>query len=192
MSHESKVERLIPFAGSRRFWQVFGIALAVVIAGLVLYVAGADVRAASDANQGLDCLSCHSNKPLSFHDKLGQGNKLCYTCHDGVDMKSLRLADGTLVPRSQSPQLCGQCHQKRYTAWQEGTHGIPGTVAGVTCTQCHDPHRPQMALLGITKPHPEPAPPPPEPPFDVLMIAGISVLFLTGVAVIAAKQGKRP
>ena len=104
-------------------------------------------------------------------------------------MSQLRLANGTQVTLAEANQLCGQCHQARYNAWQEGTHGFPGTTAEGKCTDCHDPHQPQMAFLGITKPHPEPTPPSPSPPFDLMMIVIISVVFMTGLTIIAAKQG---
>lgn len=166
--------------------------IAALAAGLALlayaYVYAPGARAQT---QGLDCISCHKDRlPIDFHDKLGRDNKLCWSCHDGFDMKSLRLADGTLVPRSQSPQLCGQCHQQRYSAWQEGTHGIPGSVAGLTCSKCHDPHRPQMVLLGLTKPHPDPAPAPPRPPASALLIIGGATVFMASMGIVMARRGK--
>ncbi|MBI4331057.1 MAG: hypothetical protein HY673_07250 [Chloroflexi bacterium] len=168
------------------------IAFALIIAGFLALVAAASAQAAGP-NQGLDCVTCHGSKvTLAYHDKLGEGNKACWTCHDGIDMKSLRLSDGTQVARSEAPKVCGQCHQARFNAWIEGTHGVPGTVAAVGCTSCHNPHRPQMVFPEITKPHPEPAAPPPAPPKDAIMIVGITVVFMTGLAVVVSRQGKRP
>lgn len=145
----------------------------------------------------LPCLSCHV-RVLKGHDKLGSGNKACWVCHDNADMKMLRLADGTRLSLSDSPQVCGQCHQKRYDAWNEGTHGIPAWKEGepgfpgvikATCTTCHSPHQPQVALLNITKPHPEPVSPPPSPPTDLIMMVGVSLLLLIGVGFII-RQGE--
>ncbi len=184
---QSKVQETAGMLPRRVWWYIGGAFLAAFALGLTLYLSAPEAAAQT---QGLDCISCHTTKPLAYHDKLSQGNKLCWSCHDAFDMKRLRLADGTLIPRAESPRLCGQCHQQRYTAWQEGTHGIPGTVATGTCTQCHDPHRPQMSLLGITKPHPDATPPPPPAPRKALMIIGGSILFLAGLGVILAKRGK--
>lgn len=155
----------------------------------------------SEPSAQLECLSCHPTT-LEFHDKLGSGNKACWVCHDSSDMEMLRLVDGTLLSSANSPQLCQQCHQKRYEAWSEGTHGIPAwkgvsvEIDGaqrVGCTSCHDPHQPQVALLGITKPHPLPAPPPPPSPVEPLIILGISLLLVMGVGiVVVVTRGEGP
>jgi len=132
------------------------------------------VNAAPDESKPpLDCLRCHT-RVLKGHDKLGSGNEACWVCHDSTDMKMLRLLDETRLSLANSPQLCGQCHQKRYEAWQEGTHGVlarkegePG-IPGVMkpkCSDCHEPHQPQMALPYISKPSTLPAPDS-RPPLD--------------------------
>jgi nitrate/TMAO reductase-like tetraheme cytochrome c subunit len=151
----------------------------------------ATVKAASEADHPQECLSCHS-KTLEFHDKLGSGNNACLACHDNPDMKMLRLADKTLLPLADSTQLCGQCHQERYAAWQEGTHGFAGTVAAVKCTGCHDPHQPKITFVNITKPHPEPAPPPPAPPVNLVAIFAVSLAVMITVGVIGARRGEGP
>ncbi len=171
-------------------WLVLVIVLGILITSFLLAALATTARAEEESKQ-LDCISCHQ-ETLEFHDKLGSGNKACWACHDSADMISLRFADGTRLPISDSSQLCGQCHQKRYNAWKEGTHGVPGTVATVKCTDCHDPHQPQMAFLGITKPHPASVPSAPPPPFDLLMIVGISLVFMIGLGIIWARQGERP
>ena len=117
-------------------------------------------------------------------------------------MTTLHLAGGeTLFPLSDSPQLCGQCHQKRYEAWDEGEHGVPAWKEGepgipgaekVKCVNCHEPHQPQIALLNITKPHPLPAPSPPPPPVEPLIMLGISLLLIVAVGVAVAKRGEGP
>ncbi len=105
------------------------------------------------------------------------------------------------LPLSDYPQLCAQCHQKRYADWLEGTHGMPAWEMGVVevhgvqrvgCISCHDPHQPQVALLNITKPYPEPVPGPPAPPTQFLMILGISLLVIIGLGVVLIRQGGRP
>ncbi len=146
------------------------------------------VHADSDDSQPLDCLSCHP-RDLEYHDVLGTGNNACWSCHDETDMSSLKLANGTLVHPDDSNELCGQCHQARYEAWREGTHGFPGVIAEGNCIACHNPHEPQVSLQGKTKQHPEPAPSPPDPPFDFVMIASVSAAFMTGLGIIVVRRG---
>lgn len=143
----------------------------------------------NDDAQPLDCLSCH-NIQLSFHDQLGQGNFGCWSCHVSTDstMSELKLADDTQITFENSAQLCGQCHQKRYLAWQKGTHGIPGTIAAVPCTTCHNPHQPQMAFQDITKPPLPPLESTVKLPKDAVIITGTSIVFLLGIAIILARR----
>ena len=150
----------------------------------------------SEPGAPLDCLSCHA-RILEGHDKLGAGSKACWACHYNQEMGVLHLATGEeRLTLSDYPQLCAQCHQARYEDWTQGTHGMPSWEEGsveihgaqrVGCIGCHDPHQPQMVLLGITKPHPEPVPPPPSPPTNLIMIVGISLLLIIGVGVITRR-----
>jgi len=155
---------------------VLGISIFLFILGLQLLATSTSVQAA----EPLDCSSCHQ-PTLEYHDQLGSGNNACWACHSPTDMYSLRLADGTQLSLTESSRLCGQCHETRYSSWQEGTHGFPGTVATGKCTNCHDPHKPQMAFTGVdsvTRAHPANAPPPSSLPSDPLMVAVIFLLFL--------------
>ncbi len=155
----------------------------------------------SEEEGALDCLRCHV-RVLKAHDKLGSGSEACWACHYNMEMGMLHLAGGeTKFPLSEFPRLCAQCHQKRYDAWNEGTHGVPAWKEGepeirgsgkVRCIGCHDPHQPQIALLNITKLHPPSAPPPPPPPTEPLIMLGISLLLITialGVAVAKREEG---
>ena len=149
----------------------------------------------------LDCLACHV-RVLKGHDKLGSGSEACWACHLSTEMTTLHLAgEETGFPLSESTKLCAQCHQARYQAWTEGTHGVAGWKEGdpaffgsekVKCTNCHDPHQPQMPLLGITKPHPAPAPSPPEPPSELLKIIGISLALTIGIGIAVVRGGGGP
>ncbi|MFC2038399.1 cytochrome c3 family protein [Chloroflexota bacterium] len=160
----------------------------VALIGFALFNQATVVKADSDPEQFSECLTCHQ-QTLEYHDKLGSGNEACQVCHDPADMSKLKLVTGTQLTLDESSQLCGQCHQKRYSAWQEGTHGFAGTVAAAKCVTCHDPHKPQIVLLGITKPHPGPIPDAPEVPVDLLIIGAISIAFLAGLGIMAARRG---
>ena len=147
----------------------------------------------------LDCLSCHV-RILEGHDKLGSGSEACWACHDNRTMGVLHLAnEETRFPLADFSRLCAQCHQKRYQAWSDGTHGAPawndGTVEihgtqRVGCIGCHDPHQPQMVFTNITKPHPLPAPSPPPPSTELLIILGISLLVIIGIGVAVLRKGE--
>ncbi len=148
----------------------------------------------------LNCLSCHA-RVLKGHDKLGSGSEACQACHSNTQMGTLHLAGSeTLLPFSDSPKLCAQCHQSRYKEWTKGTHGMPSWEEGIveihgvrqiTCISCHNPHQPQVVLLGITKPHPSPALPPPPPPVQPLIMLGIALLITIGIGV-AVTRGEGP
>ena len=150
--------------------RVLAIGAAVMLVSDILLLLSISTVNAADENPPLQCLSCHTQK-LIGHDKLGTGNEACWACHLSTQMTTLHLAGGTTqFPLSDFPRLCAQCHQKRFEAWNEGTHGVSAWKEGSTevrgnqkekCITCHNPHRPQIVLSGITKPHPAPAPHPP-------------------------------
>lgn len=187
-------------AGVRRLTRVllFGIAAVVIVAAGFFALSQTLSVYAANEQPPLNCLSCH-NKVLKGHDKLGSGSEACWACHVSTQMKTLHLAGGeTQFPRSDSPRLCGQCHQKRYEAWKEGIHGVLPLQEGDTeirstekakCVSCHNPHQPQVVFSDITRPHPEPTPAPPTPPTDLLLMLGIS-LALLGVIVVVIIKGE--
>ncbi len=163
-------------------------------------VAPQEVTPPPESPTPLDCIS-HHTKVLKGHDKLGEGSEACWACHLSTQMTTLHLAGGeTQFPLSDFPRLCAQCHQKRYEAWVEGTHGVPAWKEGepeirstekARCTSCHNPHQPQIALLDITKPHPPPAPSPPPLPTELLIILGISLLvIIIALGVAMVKRGE--
>ena len=175
-----------------RVWIISGIVLVIMLAGFLTLP---QAPATNAAQHQLDCASsdCHSIRVLEMqvHDILGPGIEACFACHGsnpggGADPPEggpgghyndlmLRLADGTLLRLKDSPQLCGQCHQGFYDAWEERAPLIPGTANIAKCTDCHNPHRLQIPILDIAEPHPLAAPPPtltPPPPY-----AGLENLF---------------
>lgn len=188
-----RLKAVIPAPVRRSFpvWLVTAIVIGGGVAGFLVVSPAPAVRADDGATSGIeDCLSCHS-RTLELHDKLGPGNQACWACHDSGDMGKLHLADGSQLSLSDSTRLCAQCHQERYDAWSEGTHGISGTVAAVECTACHDPHQPQIALLDITKPHPPAQPAPSPPAIELQVMLGIVGLLAIGVGVAVTQRGGR-
>ena len=218
----------------------------IVMAALLTVLPVGTVKAASPSIMD-DCAACHkppipifgieTPTPLKGHDKLGDGNNACAACHD-KDNKHLRMlsrADGTQIPFSAVPRLCGQCHQKRYDQWQLGIHGVPqwskdvpglsaaqnntawpagqynigqnnteGLLAAILkiepdflgsarkiCTDCHDPHAPQIVLMSVIKPHPGAVPPkPPTPVAPFVVLGGALLLAIGGGAAMGMKEGK--
>ncbi len=94
----------------------------------------------SPANKDLDCTSCH-DRELSKHNVLGEKAAACLSCHGDIHELRLELVNGDTYPSEEPVQLCAQCHNERYTAWREGTHGSHDNPEAV-CTQCHNPHSP--------------------------------------------------
>lgn len=167
----------------------------VVVAGLTVLV-GPPVLG-DDEDEAPDCLKCHE-RVLKGHDKLGEGNEACRSCH-GAEMGTLHLANGeTTFPLSDFLRLCAQCHQQRYRDWEVGTHGMPvlqidGSESDIAertrCITCHDPHQPQVVFANITRPHPASAPSP-SPPSDILaVLGGIVLLLAIAVGVVIRKRG---
>ena len=167
--------------------QIRTIVIIIVVTGFLIV----PVPSVAVASPQLDCLSCHPRE-LEAHDKLvlGSENAACYICHNSTDMKTLRLADGTPVPLTAHPQICGQCHRKRYDAWKAGTHGIPGPNTE-KCVNCHNPHQPQIVLANITKPHPAPQPPPSQHSPVLLILLGLFLLFAVAVGVELMGKGEQ-
>lgn len=76
----------------------------------------------------------------------------CLTCHTANDMDRLHTLQGKALSFDDVQVLCGQCHADKLADWRIGAHGK--TIGGwakarqrYTCTECHDPHRPQVASV---------------------------------------------
>jgi len=94
----------------------------------------------SPTEQELDCRSCHEVE-LKQPDVLGEDSTACLSCHGAIHELKLELINGEMYPLNEPVQLCAQCHNERYTAWVEGTHGAHDDPMAV-CTECHEPHNP--------------------------------------------------
>ena len=121
------------------------------------------------------CMECHASippnperRPLEgMHNDIvlhhDEEHRWCLDCHDANDRDHLRLASGTLIPFTESYQLCGQCHGTQYRDWRTGIHGKRtgywnGAKRYLLCVHCHNPHSPRFAGL-------KPLPPPVRPQF---------------------------
>jgi len=121
------------------------------------------------------CMDCHAGIPSNPERRPLEGmhsdivlhhdeeHRWCLDCHDASDRDHLRLASGTLIPFTESYQLCGQCHGTQYRDWRTGIHGKRtgywnGAKRYLLCVNCHNPHSPRFAGL-------KPLPPPVRPQF---------------------------
>lgn len=121
------------------------------------------------------CSECHDNDELEvdterrqlsmMHEdvvlKHDEHNRWCLDCHDALNRDMLRLANGTLVPFTESYRLCGQCHGEKFRDWRAGAHGRRvgrwnGEKEYLLCVHCHDSHAPKFLPLA-------PMPPPRRP-----------------------------
>jgi hypothetical protein len=93
----------------------------------------------------LDCTTCH-DRPLFKHDALGEKAFACLSCHGEIHGLGLKLVNGSVYAPDDSVALCAQCHNERYTAWEQGTHGKPDDP-DAPCTECHDPHDPIISEI---------------------------------------------
>ena len=143
-------------------WVAGSLVIAGVLAGVLALPQSPALGADPESEVSLDCLNCHT-RVLKGHDKLGSGNQACWVCHEQSDMKMLHLFDQTVISSAGSPEVCGQCHEPFYDAWEEGAHGTSSALGRVKCADCHDPHQPAIspsAVLGRSRPlEPEPGAP---------------------------------
>jgi predicted CXXCH cytochrome family protein len=94
-------------------------------------------------SEELDCQTCH-DRTLSKHDVLGVDEFACLSCHGEIHSLELKLINKENLPMDDSVRLCAQCHNERYTSWEQGTHGKPEDPEA-QCAECHDPHNPVVA-----------------------------------------------
>lgn len=124
----------------------------------------------------LDCQTCH-DKTLSKHDVLGVDEFACLSCHGEIHSLELKLINDEALSMNDSVKLCAQCHNERYTSWEQGTHGKPEDPEA-QCVECHDPHNPVIANIPTLSIVPERQP-----------LAGPSTLLITVFVVIVGVLG---
>ena len=132
-------------------------------------------------SEQLDCTSCH-NVTLFKHNILGEKAGACLSCHGDIHELRLQLVNGTTYSLKEPVALCGECHNERLNAWEQGTHGSV-TDRYASCTACHQPHNPIVAGIPTV-----PAVPDreflPSGPTDILSILSIVVGLLFAITFI--------
>jgi len=110
------------------------------------------------------CSECHgptdkvnrTPHKVDFHDEIvlrhDEKNRWCLDCHSATNRDMLHLADGRLIPFTESYRLCGQCHGPTLRNWKAGEHGKrtgswSGTKQYLLCASCHSPHSPRFKPL---------------------------------------------
>ncbi|MEE9404985.1 MAG: hypothetical protein V3V20_08825 [Algisphaera sp.] len=116
-----------------------------------------------------NCTTCHATREanrttndgaqlVDFHTGLhsNHGGLTCVSCHnDEENYSSLHRADGRPIAFEKQIQLCAQCHGPQHRDYVNGSHGgmtgywdlTRGGRTRNTCTDCHDPHAPQIPLV---------------------------------------------
>ncbi len=79
----------------------------------------------------------------------GQGRFWCLTCHATENRDNLTSLKNQPISFNDSYLLCGQCHFQRQKDFFEGGHGKrkdhwQGEKVLYNCTECHNPHVPQI------------------------------------------------
>lgn len=132
--------------------------------------------------------------------------RLCGQCHQ---KRRDQWLEGTHGVPQWSEGVPGMGVAQNKTAWPAGQYNVgqnntaplldailkvvPGFLGGAKkiCTDCHDPHHPQIELQSVIKPHPVAAPSPPSPPVTPFVVLGGALLLTIGVgAVMGRKEGK--
>jgi 5-methylcytosine-specific restriction endonuclease McrA len=117
------------------------------------FIEGIDAQTGHSFNpreDELDCTTCH-DRPLDKHDVLGEGAGACLSCHGDIHELKLELVNGETYANDDAVPLCAQCHNERYSAWAEGTHGAHDNPQAA-CTECHDPHEPIINQISTLEP----------------------------------------
>lgn len=169
-------------------WMTGVMVIVILTASLLLGLNATRASAAEEPGPLTECSDCHTVK-LVGHDKLGTGDEACLECHNLSDLTLIHAGEEAPLTRLEVPELCGQCHQQRFNSFLEGTHGLPGP-GSETCTDCHNPHRPQYALIGITRPHPGAQPASGPPSTELFIILGISLFFIIVIGVMLSRKGE--
>jgi hypothetical protein len=136
--------------------------------------------------QEFDCQYCHAIE-LVKHNTLGEGALACLNCHGDIHELRLELINGEIYPIDESVPLCAQCHNERYTAWEEGTHGAHDNPEA-ECAECHEPHNPIIHNISTLAPIPNR-----EPAETLRWSTKISLLIILGIlafSVLIFRSGK--
>jgi len=123
------------------------------------------------------CMQCHDkvargigvpggvdplkNKHRHLVMKHFKGMENCYRCHSALNMDHLQLQTAVTVTIDDSAELCRECYALKGKDWDIGAHGKSvggwqGMRHRLTCVDCHDPHKPQLAPVQAMKGMPFP------------------------------------
>jgi hypothetical protein len=130
----------------------------------------------------LDCSSCH-DRPLSKHDVLGEKAYACLSCHGDIHELKLELVNKNVYPLDNAVPLCAQCHNERYTAWKQGTHGAYDDPQA-QCAECHDPHNPVIANIATLSSIPQREEAEPAPIIPIIIFVVIVEILVFSVYVL--------
>jgi hypothetical protein len=136
--------------------------------------------------QELDCLSCHE-RPLFKHDILGEKSYACLSCHGAIHELELRLVNKTVFPIDNSVPLCAQCHNERYTAWKQGTHGGYDDPK-IQCVECHDPHDPIVSNITALESIPQRASAKPAPVLPITAAVVVGEILLISIYILRRRS----
>jgi hypothetical protein len=108
------------------------------------------------------CTSCHMGRRVVLDDDRiedahhdiqpshpRETGATCATCHAADDVELLSLRSGERATLDHAYRVCAQCHFAQVDAWAAGTHGKrldgwQGRRVVMGCTDCHDPHTPEL------------------------------------------------
>jgi hypothetical protein len=108
------------------------------------------------------CTSCHMGRRVVLDDdRVADAHRdiqpshpretgaTCATCHAADDVELLALRSGERATLDHAYRVCAQCHFPQVEAWAAGAHGKrldgwQGRRVVMGCTDCHDPHSPEL------------------------------------------------
>ena len=182
--HESHIEEVAETAHGYNNVECIDCHMVVEDADFVNGVQAKTGHSFNPIDVELDCTSCHEIE-LDKHDILGKKAGACISCHGDIHELKLQLVNGDTHDQDDPVPLCAQCHNERYTAWEEGTHGAHDDPQAV-CTRCHNPHEP--IINQITTLDPIPSRELANPPSVLLKIFVVVVIEILGFSVLILRS----
>lgn len=151
-----------PPRGTGRWWWlgavgVFSLLVSCVTVSRVM-VAPPDIPGAEFVGSE-NCSQCHENITKSFHtathaqlvaNSVNASEMGCESCHGpGSLHEQSGGAPHTIINPGKSPETCFRCHLDKRAEFRLPTHH-PVLEGGITCSDCHDPHKGPVVKGGGT------------------------------------------